>query len=70
MKYLSPLEMNDHPELDTSNLLDEKGIQIYQSLIGSLQWAVLIGRIDITTAVMALSSFCAVPRIGHLECAK
>ena len=42
----------------------------YQSLVGSLQWAVSIGRFDITTAVMTLSSFRAVPRIGHLECAK
>ena len=33
----SPLEHGDHPELDDSELLDENGIQIYQSLIGSLQ---------------------------------
>ena len=32
----SPLEHGDHPELDTSELLDEDGIQQYQSLIGSL----------------------------------
>ena len=33
----SPLEKGDHPELDTSELLDAKGIQMYQSLIGDLQ---------------------------------
>ena len=35
--YTSPLETNDHPEEDTSELLDEVGVQQYQSLIGSLQ---------------------------------
>ena len=66
----SPLEEGDHPELDTSELLDQAGTQQYQSLIGSLQWAISLGRIDVTTAVMTLSSFCAAPRRGHLERAK
>ena len=68
--YRSPLEKGDHPELDTSQLLDQKGIVQYQSLIGSLQWAVTIGRFDIATAVMSLSSFRAAPRRGHLDRAK
>ena len=53
----SPLEKGDHPELDTSDLLDEKGVAMYQSLIGSMQWAVSLGRLDISTAVMTLSGF-------------
>ena len=57
----------DHPELDTTELLDEDGIHIYQSLIGSLQWNVSIRRINIATAVMSLSSYRSDPRIGHLE---
>ena len=63
----SPLEKGDHPELDYSEYLDEEGISIYQSLIGSLQWAVSLGRLDIMTAVMTMSSFRTVPRRGHLE---
>ena len=63
----SPLVENDHPELDTSEFLDEEGMQQYQSLIGSLQWAISIGRWDIQTAIMSLSSFRAQPRKGHLE---
>lgn len=63
----SPLKGNDHPELDTSEELDENGIKKYQSLIGSLQWAVSLARIDITTAVMTMSGFRAAPRKGHLE---
>ena len=66
----SPLEANDHPELDASELLDEKGIQSYQSLVGSLQWAVSLGRFDIATATMTLSSYRSAPRRGHLERAK
>ena len=62
----SPLEHGDHPELDTSELLDQTGIQQYQSLIGSLQWAISLGRLDIATAVMSMSSFRAAPRRGHL----
>ena len=66
-QYLSPLVKGDHPELDSSELLDEDGIKIYQSLIGCLQWAVQIGRFDITTAVMTMSRFRAAPRQGHLD---
>ena len=68
--FHSPLEKGDHPELDDSELLQEEDIKTYQSLIGSLQWAVTIGRFDIMTAVVTLSSFRAAPRKGHLERAK
>ena len=62
----SPLEKGDHPELDDSELLDAEGIAQYQSLIGSLQWAITLGRFDIATAVMTMSSFRAAPQRGHL----
>jgi hypothetical protein len=32
---VSPPEKGDHPEMDTSELCDEPGIETYQSLIGS-----------------------------------
>jgi hypothetical protein len=48
----SPLDKGDHPELDTSKLCNEEHISQYQSMIGSLQWIVTIGRFDIKTAVM------------------
>ena len=63
----SPLEKGDHPEIDTSEFLDDKGIQHYQSLIGAMQWAVSIGWFDITTAVMTMSGFRVAPRQGHLD---
>ena len=39
----APIEANDHPELDDSELLDAEGTQQYQSLIGMLQWVISIG---------------------------
>ena len=66
-KSKTPLEPGDHPELDTSPLLDEEKTRLYQSLIGALQWVIQIGRWDVSTAVMTLSRFRACPREGHLE---
>jgi hypothetical protein len=69
-KVSSPLEQNDHPEMDNSPFLRQDKTQQFQSLIGAMQWAVSVRRLDITTAVMSLSSFWAMPRRGHLERAK
>ncbi|HEY9709872.1 MAG TPA: reverse transcriptase domain-containing protein, partial [Oculatellaceae cyanobacterium] len=68
LKVYSPFDKGDHPELDNSELLDKTRIEQYQSILGSLQWAISLGRFDIATAVMSMSSFCAAPRKGHLEC--
>jgi hypothetical protein len=46
-EYTSPLEKDDHPEIDTFEALEQAGIKVYQSMIGSLQWAISIGRFDI-----------------------
>ncbi len=43
LKAHSLLEKGDHPELDDSELLDKTGIEQYQSLLGSLQWAISLG---------------------------
>ena len=69
-KYTSPLEKGDHPETDTTDFLDDKGINDYQSLIGMMQWAISLGRFDIHTAVMTMSSYTNAPRIGHLDRAR
>ena len=66
-KVFSPLEKGDHPELDDSEFIDPDGIQQYQSLVGSLQWAISLGWFDIATAVMSLSSFHALPCKRHLK---
>jgi Reverse transcriptase (RNA-dependent DNA polymerase) len=63
----SPLDKGDHPELDTSEFCSKQQISQYQSMIGSLQWIVTIGRFDVHTAVMTMSGFLIAPRIGHLK---
>jgi hypothetical protein len=42
-------------------------VQRFQELIGQLRWAVEIGRVDILLEVSLLSSYLAMPRVGHLE---
>ena len=66
-QFSSPLEKNDHPELDDTKELDAEGITKYQSMIGALQWAISLGRFDIHTAVMSMGSFRVSPREGHLQ---
>ena len=66
-EYPSPLEPNDNPELDTSELLDLPGIKTFQSMIGSCQWIIQLGRFDIAVHIMSVRSFHTAPRVGHLE---
>lgn len=66
-KYNSPLDKDDHPEVDESELLDSKSTKLYQSMIGALQWSITLGRFDIACAVMCLSRFRAAPRQGHMD---
>lgn len=58
---------DDHPEQDESPPLDNEMHREYQSLMGMLQWAVFLCRIDICFAVSSLSRFCACPREGHFK---
>lgn len=60
-------ETGNHPELDSSDLLDFGKIGIYQSLIGDLQWVIQIGQFDVVTAVMTMSRFQVAPQKGHME---
>ena len=55
-----------HPELDESELLDEKQKTKYQSMMGILTWINSSLRLDISYAVASLSRFQANPRKGHL----
>ena len=66
-EYSTPLEKGDHPELDTSELCDAKGITDYMHMTGSLQWLISLGRFDVFTATMSMSRYRTAPRLGHLE---
>ena len=55
LKVMSSLEKDDHLELDTSECLEQDGIQKYQSLVGAIQWEASLGRLDVNTVVMTLA---------------
>ena len=61
--------MGYEAELDTSTLCDPEEASYFQSIIGVMRWMIEIGRIDITTEISMLSSFLAMPLVGHLEAA-
>ena len=66
----SPLEKNDHPELDNNELCNEEQITKYMCMIGQLQWTITLGRYDILAHVMSMSRFRLAPKIGHFESMK
>ena len=68
--YTMPIDPEYRPELDESPLLNEDDHSIYRMLIGSAQWAITLGRIDIQYATTMLSRFGMCPREGHLTAMK
>ena len=43
----TPLEKNDHPELDTSDILEGQQVNHDLTMVGQLQWLITLGRFDI-----------------------
>ena len=64
--YTCPMDPDYHPELDDSPMLGPTDKSMFRSLIGSAQWAITLGRMDITYAVSMLSRYNMAPREGHL----
>ena len=62
-----PIRHSYKPETDCTAELGAEGLQSYQEIIGSLRWAVEIGRFDILLEVALMSKHLALPRDGHLE---
>ena len=65
--YSTPLEKNDHPEIDESEECNDEERGKYQTLCGILQWMVFLGRFDIFSATMTMSRFRVAPRKGHID---
>ena len=61
-----PISINSRPELDNSPFVDSKNHKLYQHILGTCQWLVVCGRIDINYAVTSLSRFSVAPRENHL----
>ena len=57
----TPLDKNDHPELDTSEILEGDMAAKYLTMVGQLQWLVTLGRFDIHAQVATISRFRAAP---------
>ena len=65
--YKTPLDKNDHPELDTSEILEGDMAAKYLTMVGQLQWLATLGRFDIHAHVATMSRFRATPRQGHMD---
>ena len=58
--YKTPLDKNDHPELDTSEILEGDMAAKYLTMVDQLQWLV-------TAQVATMSRFRAASRQGHMD---
>ena len=65
--YKTPLDKNDHPKLDTSEMLEGDMAAKYLIMVGQLQWLVTLGRFDIRAQVATMSRFRGAPRQGHMD---
>ena len=41
----TPLEKNDHPELDTTDILEGQQVNHYLTMVGQLQWLITLGNL-------------------------
>jgi hypothetical protein len=62
----TPAATNFHPEVHTSDFLDDDGTTLYQSYLGILRWAIELGRIDLAHFGSTMAKFSVAPREGHL----
>jgi len=69
-EFKLPMELNNHPELDTTPLMDECNTSLYRALIGSANWLTTLGHLDVHYSTNALSRYAMAPREGHLEAMK
>ena len=65
--YKTPLDKNEYPELDTSEILEGDMAAKYFTMVGQLQWLVTLGRFDINAQVATMSRFRAATRQGHMD---
>ena len=65
--YKTPLDKNDHPELDTSEILEGHMAAKYLTMVGQLQWLVTLVRFDIHAQVATMLRFRAALRQGHMD---
>ena len=47
--YKTPHDKSDHPELDTSEIVEGDMAAKHLTMVGQLQWLVILGRFDLCT---------------------
>jgi len=55
----------DHPDKDTSPVLDDNDYREYHMLMGMLNWIVILCRFDVGFSTSSLSRFTVCAREGH-----
>jgi len=65
--HSGPLSTSYKPELDNSQPCSEEHASRFRQIIGILQWAVELGRLDILFEVSMMSQYQAESREGHME---
>src|SRR6478735_2529933 len=66
-KWNTPFCENYHAEMDETPLVPPSKISDYQSLLGSANWIITLGRFDIYCAINTLSRYSMAPREGHFK---
>ncbi|HEY9300451.1 MAG TPA: Ty1/Copia family ribonuclease HI, partial [Phormidium sp.] len=66
-RWNTPFCENYHAELDETPLVPSDKISMYQSLLGSANWIITLGRFDICYAINTLSRYAMAPREGHVK---
>ena len=65
--HMTPLDKNDHPELDTSAILEGDMAAKYLTMVGQLQQLVTLGTFGLHAHVASMSRFQAAPGQGHID---
>ena len=65
--YKTTLDMNDHTQLDISEMLEGDMAPKYLTIMCQLQWLVTLGRFDLHAQVPTMSRFRAGPKRGHMD---
>ena len=65
--HKTPLDENDHQELDPSEILEGDMAAKCLTLVGQLEWMVTLERFDLHAQVATMSTFRAASRRGHMN---
>jgi hypothetical protein len=65
--HKTPMDDEYHPELDDTPLVSARDGSKYRGMVGSCNWLITLGRLDVNYATQALSRYSMAPRQGHFS---